>query len=152
MKSSIWIQGIYAVDNIWVACCALHNWLLEIDGLNAELSEVSMPVSDWEGDLCDCNFEGLNVRIPWLLVRLSQRLEPQMLDLSDMGPGINMCEQRMQPDPENDTDPVGGNGVKSVNRMSLNVFWNKLVNHFKILFTRNEIKWPARRPINQMLK
>ena len=76
LKSGIWIQGIYAVDNIWVACCALHNWLLEIDGLNAELSEVSMPVSDWEGDLCDCDFEGLNVRIPWLLARLSQRLEP----------------------------------------------------------------------------
>jgi len=152
LKSGIRIQGIDAVNNIWLTCCALHNWLLEIDGLNAEWSEVSMPVSDWEEDLCDCVLEGLNVRISWSFTRFSQRLEPRMLDLSGMGPGINVCEHRMQPDPENDTDPVGGSGVKSVNRMLLKVFWHKLVNHFKILFTRNEIKWPARRPINQMLK
>jgi len=92
------------------------------------------------------------VKIPWSLARLSQRLEPRMLDLSGMGPGINVCEQRMQPDPENDTDPVGVNGVKSVNSMSLKVFRCKLVKHFKILFAQNEIKWTARRPINQMPK
>jgi hypothetical protein len=67
-----------------------------------------------------------------------------------MGPGIDVCEQRMQPDPEDDTNPVGVNGVKSVNGMSLKVkvFRRKLRNHFKILFARNEIKWPARSPIN----
>jgi len=63
-----------------------------------------------------------------------------------------MCEQRMQPYPENDTDPVGVNGMKLVNSMSLKLFWRKLVNHFKILFARSETKWPARRPINQMPK
>ena len=76
LKSGIQIQGVDAVDNIWLTCCALHNWLLEIDGLNAEWSEVSMPVSDWEGDLGDCDFEGINVMVPWSLTRLSQRLEP----------------------------------------------------------------------------
>ena len=57
-----------------------------------------------------------------------------------MGPGIDVCEQCMQPDPKDETNPVGVNGVKSVNGMSLTVFWHKLVNHFKILFARNEIK------------
>ncbi len=48
MKLGIRIQGVDVVDNIWLTCCALHNWLLEIDGLtDAEWSEVSMPVSDW---------------------------------------------------------------------------------------------------------
>jgi hypothetical protein len=56
----------------------------------------------------------------------------------------------MQPDPEDDTNPVGVNGVKSVNSMLLKVFRRKLVNHFKILFAQNEIMWPVRRPINQM--
>jgi hypothetical protein len=56
----------------------------------------------------------------------------------------------MQPDPEDDTNPVGVNGVKSVNGMLLKVFWRKLVNHFKILFPWNEIKWPVRRPINSL--
>jgi hypothetical protein len=77
-------------------------------------------------------------------------LDPRTLDLSGMGPGIDVCEQSMQPDPEDDTNPVGVNGMKSVKGMSLKVFRRKLVNHFKILFARNEIKWPTRRPINQM--
>ena len=103
-----------------------------------------------EGELGDCNFEGINVSVPWSLAHLSQRLEPRMLDLSGMGPGIDVCEQRMQPDSEKDTNPIGVNGVRSVSGMSLKVFQCKLVNHFKILFAWNEIKWPARRPINQM--
>jgi len=73
-----------------------------------------------------------------------------MLDLSGMGPGIDVSEQRMQPDQDDDTNPVGVNGVKLVKGMSLKVFRRKLVNHFKILFARNEIKWPVRRPIDQM--
>ncbi len=109
-----------------------------------------MPGSDWEGELGDCDFKGINVSVPWSIAHLSQRLEPRTLDLLGMGPGIAVCEQRMQPDPEDDTNPVEVNGVKSVNGMSLKVFWRKLVNHFKILFAQNEIKWPVRRPINQM--
>jgi hypothetical protein len=150
LKSGIRLQGVDAVDKVWLTCCALHNWLLEIDGLNAEWSEISISGSDWEGELGDCDFEGINVRVPWLLARLSQRLDPRTLDLSGMGPGIDVCEQRMQPDQEDDTNPVGVNGVKSVKGMLLKVFWRKLVIHFKILFAQNEIKWPARRPINKM--
>ena len=77
LKSGIRINGVDAVDNDWFTCCALHNWLLEIDGLNADLSGVSMPVSDWEGNLGDCELEGINVTIPWSLTCLSQQLDPQ---------------------------------------------------------------------------
>ncbi len=31
-KSGIRVQGIEAVEKVWLTCCALHNWLLEIDG------------------------------------------------------------------------------------------------------------------------
>jgi hypothetical protein len=150
LKSGICLQGVDAVNKVWLMCCALHIWLLEIDGLNAEWSEISTPGSDWEGELGYCDFEGINVRVPWSLARLSQRLDPRTLDLSGMGPGIDVCEQRMEPDPEDDTNTVGVNGVKSLKGMSLKVFRRKLVNHFKILFSQNEIKWPVRRPINQM--
>jgi hypothetical protein len=90
-----------------------------------------MPGSDWEGERGDCDFEGINVSVPWPLACLSQRLEPRMLDLSGMGPGIDVWEQRMQPDPEDDTNPIGVNVVKSVNGMVLKDFRHKLVNHFK---------------------
>ena len=46
----------------------------------------------------------------------------------------------MEPDPDDDTDPVGVNGLKSVKDMSLKVFQLKHINHFKILFAWNEIK------------
>jgi hypothetical protein len=42
LKSGLRLQGVDAVDKVWLTCCALHNWLLEIDGLNAEWSEISM--------------------------------------------------------------------------------------------------------------
>ena len=76
MKSGIRINGVDAVDSIWFACCVLHNWLLEIDGLNADWSGVSTPLSNWYGNLVDCDMEGINVKIPWLLACLSQRLDP----------------------------------------------------------------------------
>jgi len=113
---------------------------LEIDGLNADWSGVSMPVSDWEGNLGDCKMDGINVTIPWSLARLSQRLDPQTLDLSDMGPGIDVCEQQLDPNELNDVNRARVNGVKSLNNMSLKVFHRKLVNHFNLLFTRNEIQ------------
>ena len=138
--SDIRINGIDVVDNIWFTRCVLHNWLLEIDGLNADWSGVSMPVNDWEGNLGDCKMVGINVTIPWLLARLSQRLDPRTLDLLGMGPEIDVCEQRLDPNELNDVNPAGVNGVKSVNNMSFKVFCRKLVNHFKLLFARNEIQ------------
>ena len=57
LKSGIRHQGVDAVDKIWLTCCVLHNWLLEIDGLNAKWSEISMPGSDWEGELGDCHVQ-----------------------------------------------------------------------------------------------
>ena len=59
MKSGIRLQGVDAVDKIWLTCCALHNWFLEIDGLNAEWSEISTPGSDWEGSLDIAILRGL---------------------------------------------------------------------------------------------
>jgi hypothetical protein len=35
------LHGVEAVDKIWKTCCAFHNMLLEIDGLDSE----------WEGEL-----------------------------------------------------------------------------------------------------
>ena len=81
-----------------------------------------MPVSDWVGNIGNYEMEGINVTIPWLLGRLSQRSDPQTLDLLGMGPGIDVCEHRLELNEFNDTNPVGVNGVKSMNNMSLKVF------------------------------
>ncbi len=42
LKSGVKIHGVDLVDNIWFTCCALHNWLLDVDGLGEE----------WAGGIC----------------------------------------------------------------------------------------------------
>ena len=35
LKSGVRISGVDSVDHyVWLTCCALHNWLLDIDGLS----------------------------------------------------------------------------------------------------------------------
>jgi hypothetical protein len=36
LKTGIRLQGMEVANNVWKTCCALHNWLLEIDGLDGE--------------------------------------------------------------------------------------------------------------------
>ena len=48
LKSGIRLHGVDAADRVWMTCCALHNWLLEIDGLD-EHWENGVP-SSWEGE------------------------------------------------------------------------------------------------------
>ena len=36
LKSPMYIQNVDEVDKIWKTCCALHNWLLEVDGRDYE--------------------------------------------------------------------------------------------------------------------
>jgi hypothetical protein len=56
------VQGVEACNKVWLTCCALHlhNWLLDIDGLDAEWDSVELPVaSEWEGPLGDVDTESL---------------------------------------------------------------------------------------------
>ena len=39
LKSGVQIHGVDKVDKVWLMCCALHNWLLVIDGLSEEWKE-----------------------------------------------------------------------------------------------------------------
>ena len=34
LKSGVQIYGVDSADYVWFTCCALHNWLLDIDGLS----------------------------------------------------------------------------------------------------------------------
>jgi DDE superfamily endonuclease len=49
LKTGIRLKGTDATDKVWMTCCALHNWLLDIDGLDSEW-ENGVP-SDWEGEM-----------------------------------------------------------------------------------------------------
>ncbi len=59
LKVGVRIHGVDGVDDVWLTCCALHNWLLDIDGLNGAW-EHGVPMSNWEGPMEDMDFEGFN--------------------------------------------------------------------------------------------
>ena len=80
------ISGLRAVR--YTTCCwKLMDFMLS--GVRCQcLSVIGSAI------LAIMKLEGINVTISWSLVHLSQRLDPQTLDLSGMGPGIDVCEQR----------------------------------------------------------
>ena len=85
------------VDSVWFTLWALHNWLLEVDGLTEEwVGGVHTVVSEWEGDIVGClDYEGVPVEVPNALARLSANLDPHNFDSSGLGPESDvMAENR----------------------------------------------------------
>jgi len=65
------------VDKIWLTCCALHNWLLDIDGLDKEWMEGMTAGSDWLGSMGDHDFDGVPEEIPDAIARHLSNLLPR---------------------------------------------------------------------------
>ena len=63
------MYGVDVVDKVWLTCCALHNWLLDIDGLSKPW-DGGVCMSDWEGSLVDLDFDGIDEAIPNALASL----------------------------------------------------------------------------------
>jgi hypothetical protein len=61
LKAGIHVHGFDAGDKIWLTCCALHNMLLDHDGLD-EHWQAGVP-SDWQGKLGQHEQSDLN-RLP----------------------------------------------------------------------------------------
>jgi hypothetical protein len=63
LKSGVHVYGVDKVDEIWLTCCALHTWLLDINGVSNKWND-GVLVSDWEGNLGQMNCNGLREYIP----------------------------------------------------------------------------------------
>lgn len=48
-ETGIRLHGVAVVNKIWKTCCASHNWLLQIDGLDENWN--NGVASDWQGEL-----------------------------------------------------------------------------------------------------
>jgi hypothetical protein len=58
LKSRVRNSSVDKVHKVWFTSCALHNWLLEVDGLNGEWKG-GIPLSYWEGEMGGLDFDGL---------------------------------------------------------------------------------------------
>ena len=154
LKSGVRIYGVDSVDHIWFTCCALHNWLLEVDGLTHKwVGGVQIITSDWDGEMGYADYDGVRVDVPNALARLSTNLDPRNYDSSGLGPGLDVVDEtrtmmnRDLGESEEATTremDIGGDRVRHVRHLSLAVFRRLLVNHFAILFSQNNIVWPRR--------
>ena len=109
-------------------------------------------LSDWEGTLGDLDFDGIDDAIPNSLARLSLNLDPRNYDSSGMGAGSDvvgeiLVEKRGRLTWDNgdgDDKNVQSSRVRSVRHTSLSVFRRHLVEHFQIMYSRNEVVWPKK--------
>ena len=146
LKSPIRIHDIDEVDKIWKTCCALHNWLLEVDGLDKEYT--GKPTSEWDRGLGSFGND-----VPFAVQRLTlSGNQYRNYDASGMGVG-NDCEPN-----ENEEDIVYNKNIAStgisiidrsgtnvVRKLSHNLFTQKLILHFDLNFKEKKISWPQRK-------
>ncbi len=144
MKSGVHLHSTESVDRVWLTCCALHNWLLEVDGLDQPWDGVNATTTEWESDLGQLD----DTDVPLALRRIMSPAEIRGYDSSTVGgrstndtiTGDDAGENSISVDADDASDEV-----RKVRHLSLDYFRSKLVEHFNIKFDRNEIIWPRRR-------
>lgn len=144
LKTGVRLHSTESVDRVWLTCCALHNWLLEIDGLDQPWDGVNATTSEWTGDLGELD----PTDVPLALRRIMTPADIRSYDTSRVGGTATNASAVVVSDDEdtnNDTETDGvAEEVRKVRHLSLDFFRCKLVEHFNIKFDRNEIIWPKR--------
>lgn len=131
------LHSTQSVDRVWLTCCALHNWLLEIDGLDKPWDGVNV-TSEWESE-----FGGLEeIDAPMAMRNLLSPAQIREYDTSTIG-GVTHDDEDY--DDEDVADAVTDEGVINVRSLSLDYFRSKLIEHFDIKFKQGEIVWPRSR-------
>ena len=67
LKTGTRVHGHVATDRIWLTCCALHNMLIDVDGLNENWE--SDIFYDWEGELRQSR--GCKVKVLLLILTIT---------------------------------------------------------------------------------
>ena len=171
LKTGIPLHGIEATDKIWHTCCALHNFLLEEDGLDVDWDASQYLFGAGGHDEHDvCHFLGIDNPIKALGASNN-------FDNSGMGPGSDVSEMddnhsevtdssssdcssassdcniaSVVPDNqidsgsdmETESDEENVNVEIPVDTLKLDYFRQKLIEHFDILWKQGKIKWPSR--------
>ena len=153
LKSGIRLHSVESVDKIWLTCCALHNMLLEVDGLDEPWDGVCQPTSQWEGELGNLESDD----VPMAMRCLMSPADIRAYDTSSLGTEVTARrdeERDEEEEEENGTEQDDGDEelnedaeeeVRIVRKLSLKYFRSKLVEHFDIKFRRGEVVWPSRR-------
>jgi hypothetical protein len=84
-KAGIRLHGVEMADKMmWLTCCALHIWFLEIDGLD----------QPWDGSLGQFNEE--DCRLPTALERLNSPARARRYDSAGNGHGDDVDDSVLE--------------------------------------------------------
>jgi hypothetical protein len=145
LKTGIRLHNTEAADNVWLTCCALHNMLLNVDGLSQGW-ENGVPlywVTDRNGDL---DVDDMPDAI--------RRLNNSHAGFVDNCCSVDMSAFGLQEwhnkdlnqEEHADYQPVHltrGNNI-SVTDLSLNQFRSMLIDNFDFQYKHSTIVWPKR--------
>ena len=124
---------------MWLTCCALHNMLLEVDGLDQHWDGINASTSAWENELGNLD----EADVPLAISRILTPSEIRDYDSSSVG-NSQIPDNGMRDDQSVDDDDSMriDKEVCNVRNLSLNYFRSKLVEHFDIMFWNHEVHWP----------
>ena len=157
LQTGIRLEGTEPADKIWLTCCALHNLLLEADGLSEpwdahlgknDVSECRRHAPFAIRRLKDCEIAGFGTR----------QHERQAIAEASRDRAVNI-QRRGQLDDEDDSSfvqddddhlqeeapVVSEDGAIFVNSLTYDDFRSRLVEHFDILHRKKQIVWPERK-------
>ena len=149
LKSGVRLHGIEAIDRVWMTCCALHNMLLEYDGLD-ESEEWRTPLGDFDDD-------DIETAVPFAVQRLMDPGAIRGYDTSNMGRGDDRISDEEMAEADLDSDDECNHmtdeeqldnardesGVISVRLLSMRLFRQKLIENFELMAQSNAIQWPS---------
>lgn len=156
LKTGIRLHSFESVDNIWKTCCALHNWLLEVDGLHKEWKN-GIP-SDFEGELGYHDVNDADRTVPLILARIGTARHEDFTivdrifgnrehDASGMGIGNGYISNFKDDDDilvVAESEEPTTKQTCLLRNTSYKVFRDRLVKHFSYLWNRRAVKWPSR--------
>ena len=151
LKTGVRVHGVRVVDKVWLTCCALHNMLLDADGIGEEW-ECGISIEDWLGELGENDMEQDEEHAPAIFDRLLSNLNIRNYDSSGMGPGPDVVETQMEvEDDDNENEffelPLNPGVIPEVRKLPLAYFRKKLVNHFNILYESGNLIWPRQKKL-----
>lgn len=151
------VHGTEAVDNIWSTCCALHNWLLEVDGIDGVWHHGEAG-DDWSSDAGQFEADdAINASeiAPRAFYSLTGLME---FDRSRMGVGNDVIATNNNGNSNGTTDCnlilthqqqteivdaayIDHEDAFVVNDLNMEYFRQKLVEHFTIEKEKGNIVW-----------
>ena len=147
LKTGTRLHGIKATYRIWLTCCAMHNMLLDVDGLVEDCRNNGK--SDYEGEWGQHSRETVINNLPPPMRERFLRHDDSCnlceIDFSGVGrandflldeeEGNDFPAPSFIPDPNDDS-------IRIVSDLERDYFRRKLVENFSIRLSRGEVMWP----------